>query len=162
MTRKRPGRAGLERFVGLGLHLLIINAHVHQRTAKRPRRSADGGAGDWHKKEPADQHAPEGARNRGCRRRMHELIEFHPAVFVASGDDRIADLDQVLLLHSEDLIAHFLGLLFILERYENEIAHRQSPWTPAAWGQAILRLFCDDLASAAQPQILGLATEGAP
>src|ERR1700679_1309955 len=49
--------------------------------------------------------------------------------------------------HSEDPIAHFLGLLFVLERYENEVAHRQSPWTPAAWGQAFLRLFCDDLVS---------------
>jgi hypothetical protein len=63
-------------------------------------------------------------------------------------------------LHSKDLIAHFLGLLFVLERYENEIAHRQSPWTPAAWGQTFLRLFCDGLASAAPRFILGLATEG--
>ena len=117
-----------------------------ERTAKRPGRRADGGAGDWHEKEPADQHPPKGARNRTGRRRMQELIEFHPSVFVAGGDDRIANLDQVLLLHSENPIAHFLGLLFVLECYENEVAHRQSPWTPAAWGQAFLRLFCDDLA----------------
>jgi hypothetical protein len=92
---------------------------------------------------------------------VHELIEFHSAVFIAGGDDRIANLDQVLLLHSEDLIADFLGFLFVLERYENKIAHRQSPWTPAAWGQAFLRLFCDDLASAVPCYILGLATEDA-
>ena len=125
---------GFNASLALGLHLLVIDAHVHQRTAQRPRSRADSRAGDRHKKEPANQHAPEGARNRARRRRMHELIEFHSAVFVAGGDDRIANLDQVLLLHSEDLIAHFLGFLFVLERYENKIAHRQSPWMPAAWG----------------------------
>ena len=69
---KETGRAGLQRFVGLGLHLLVVDTHIHQRTPKRSRRRAD----DGQKKEPADQHAPERARHRAGRRGMHELISF--------------------------------------------------------------------------------------
>ena len=58
---------------------MIVNAHLDERTAKRP--------GDRHKKEPADQHAPEGARHRARCRRVHELIEFPPAAFVAAWHD---------------------------------------------------------------------------
>src|SRR5271165_318963 len=58
---------------------------------------------------------------------MNELVQLHPAVLVADGDDRVLDLDQIFALHLQHLFAHFLGVFFGLERNENQIAHDYPP-----------------------------------
>src|SRR5271165_6540900 len=146
--QKEAGRARLQRVVRLLLHLLVVDADVDERAAQRARGRADGGAGQWHEKDPADQHAPERARGRAGRRRMHELVELDAAVFVAGRNHRVAHLDQILALHPENFVAHFLSLFLAVERYENKVAHRQSPENARLCGRTLINPPCDDLAQA--------------
>ena len=54
---------------------------------------------------------------------MDELIELDPALLVLGRDDRIADLDQIILLHVEDFLANLLGFALTREGDEHEISH---------------------------------------
>jgi hypothetical protein len=58
----------------------------------------------------ANQSAPEptGQSASGCG--VDELVEFHRAVIMLDSNDRIANLDQVLLLKRKELRPHLLGL----------------------------------------------------
>jgi hypothetical protein len=46
---------------------------------------------------------------------MHELVELDPAILIARHDHRVVDLDQILMLQCEHLVAHLLGLLLAVE-----------------------------------------------
>ena len=81
------------------LHVLIVDADVDERATERAPGRADRCACDRHQEEPADQHAPEGSGDRSARRRVHELVQMYPPVLIARRDHRVADVDQIFLLH---------------------------------------------------------------
>jgi hypothetical protein len=54
-------------------------------------------------------HIVPGSSGRG---RIEKLVELDMAIGLLYRDDRVAQLDQVLLLHIEQLLTNFLGLLF--------------------------------------------------
>jgi hypothetical protein len=120
-------RAWLQRLVRLPLHVLVVDADVSERSAQRARARPDGGAGERHKEEPADQHAPERSADRSRRGRVHELAQLHATLLVARHDHRVADVDQILALHRKHFVAHLFGLLLAVECNENQIAHVYPP-----------------------------------
>jgi hypothetical protein len=63
---------------------------------------------------------------------VDELVELDPALFVLHRNDRIADLDQIILLHVEDFLANLLGFGFTREGDEHEISHGEIPSDQAA------------------------------
>ena len=67
--------------------------------------------------------APEGSGGGAGRGRVEQLIEFDMAIGLLDRDNRVAQLDQVLLLHIEQLLANLLGLFFGRKGDFHEIGH---------------------------------------
>jgi hypothetical protein len=95
-------------------------------------------AGAWRCPQPSDQRQdvgehlsplgpasrnPEGSGSCSGRSGIEELIELDMATLLLHRDNRIAQLDQVLLLHVDQLLTHLLGFLFRRKRDFHEIGH---------------------------------------
>src|SRR5215207_6058380 len=52
--------------------------------------------------------------------------ELDPAVWRLDNNNGVLELDEILFLQLEDLLAHLLGLLLGREGNENQVAHRCS------------------------------------
>ena len=55
--------------------------------------------------------------------RLEELVQLDPFAIVLHRDDGIPKLDQVLLLHGEQHLAHTFGLLFAGKFDDEQIGH---------------------------------------
>src|SRR3954465_15758283 len=76
---------------------------------------------------PSSNPPPQSARQGAGSRRVHQLVELDLAVWRLNDNNGVLELDEILLLQLEDLLAHLLGLLLRREGNENQVAHRCSP-----------------------------------
>src|ERR1700731_366248 len=104
-------------------HEPIVDADIGKRAAERPRRRSDRGASQRHQEDHTDQSAPECPRNGAGCSWVEELIEFDMAIGLLPRDHRITQLDQVLLLHIEQLLANLLVFFFGRKCDFHEIGH---------------------------------------
>ena len=83
------------------LHEFVINANVRQRAAERAARRPQGRAEQRIEEKHPDQQPPETAGNGAGRCRIDDLMQLDLPVGRFRGDDRIPELDQILLCNSK-------------------------------------------------------------
>ena len=92
-----------------------------------PGRRAERRAGERHHEDQPDQRAPEHAGDAADRGGVEELVELDVAFRIFDGDDGVAHLDQIFLLHLKQFLSHFLGLLLRGKGNDEQIVHGESP-----------------------------------
>jgi hypothetical protein len=73
-----------------------------------------------------DQRTPEGAGHRRGARRIEKLVELDATILVLHGDHRVAKLEQIFLVHGEQLLPHGLSLRLGGKGNHDEFAHLTS------------------------------------
>ena len=84
--------------------------------------------------------APKGAGNSAKGRGAEQLIELYRAVGILYGDDRVAELDQIFLLHGEELLPNLLGLFFGRKCNHEKIIHRPLLFRAARLGASLVTI----------------------
>jgi hypothetical protein len=116
------GAAGLQ-LVAQVLHEVVVDTDVGQRAGRRARGRADRHAEQRHEEDQADQPAPEGAADGSAGGQLVGLMQLDLALVVTGDDDRVLELDRVLLLQSAEGPHDLFGGRAVRERDGDEIAH---------------------------------------
>ena len=114
--------AGLE-VLGDVLHEVVVDAKIGERPADGAGGRTDGHADDGHHEDHADQQTPEAPACRPGGSQVHRLNQLDLAVRLLDRDDRIFQLDQVLLLQLGQLELGFLGLRFRVVTNNHQCCH---------------------------------------
>jgi hypothetical protein len=109
-------------------HELVVDSDIAEGAAESARGRADCRAGQGHQEDHADQCAPERPGQCAGRSRIEKLIEFDMAIGLLDRNDCVAQFDQVLLLHVEQLLANLLGLFLGWKGDFYKISHMFTPW----------------------------------
>src|SRR5262249_7199870 len=110
------------------LHPFVIDADISEGASDGAGGGTNGGADQRHQEDQADQRSPEGSRNGPGRGGVEELVELDAAARVFHCNDRVAQFEQVLSLHCQQLLADLLRLRLGRKGDHNEFTHGILPW----------------------------------
>src|SRR5262249_32715078 len=117
---------------------------------ERAGRRADRNAEQRIEEQHTDQQAPEAALGSARGGGVDELVQLDLAGIGLGRDHHVAELDEILLLHGEELAAHLFGLDFTGIDDGNESGHVRH--LVFGWGSGVPTYSADYIPACILPQ----------